>query len=102
MLEFEGGELRVGSTIAPDEADGSRFNFAFEQCSLTWRALKVPLPAKDVQRRAGDKFRKALASLSQLQEKLQELEKNAVDDVLRSAHSAVSSAKKPSTPASPS
>lgn len=65
-------------------------------------ALKVPLPAKDVQRRAGDKFRKALASLSQLQEKLQELEKNAVDDVLRSAHSAVSSAKKPSTPASPS
>ena len=22
----------------------SRFNFAFEQCSLTWRALKVPLP----------------------------------------------------------
>ena len=69
MLEFEGGELRVGSTIAPDEADGrwatstrtpmyspctyhvlavytyylltmdSRFNFAFEQCSSM---VKVP------------------------------------------------------------
>ena len=39
VLEFEGGELRVGSTIAPDEADGSRFNFAFEQCSSR---VKVP------------------------------------------------------------
>ena len=44
MLEFEGGELRVASTIAPDEVEGGRFNFAFEQCALTWRALTVPLP----------------------------------------------------------
>ena len=46
MLEFDGGELRVAATIAPDEAEGGRFNFASEQCSVTvtWRALKVPLP----------------------------------------------------------
>ena len=44
VLEFEGGELRVGSCIAPDDADGTRFNFAFSNCALTWRDVRVPLP----------------------------------------------------------
>ena len=44
VIEFEGGELRVGSTIAPDAADGTRFNFAFDKCSLTWKEFTVPLP----------------------------------------------------------
>ena len=46
VLEFDGGELRVGSTIAPDEADekGTRFDFAFRNCALTWRNVRVPLP----------------------------------------------------------
>ena len=44
VLDFDGGELRVGSTIAPDATDGTRFNFAFGDCSLTWRSLRVPLP----------------------------------------------------------
>ena len=45
IIEFEqGGELRVGSRIAPDETDGTRFDFAFEECSLTWRGFTVPLP----------------------------------------------------------
>ena len=26
------------------QADGSRFNFSFEQCTLQWRALTLPLP----------------------------------------------------------
>jgi glucosamine--fructose-6-phosphate aminotransferase (isomerizing) len=34
----------VGSTIAPDTALGSRFNFAFERCTVRWRGLTVPLP----------------------------------------------------------
>ena len=44
--QFEDAELTVGSTIAPDEdsADGSRFNFAFEKCTLRWRSFEVPLP----------------------------------------------------------
>ena len=44
IIEFEDGELRVGSSIAPDAADGTRFNFAFNACALTWRGLRVPLP----------------------------------------------------------
>jgi len=47
VIEFaSGGFLRVGSTIAPDpdDADGRRFNFAFEQCALRWRSIEVPLP----------------------------------------------------------
>merc|ERR1711924_65043 len=44
VLEFEGGELRVGSSIAPDDGDASRFNFAFSNCALTWRDVTVPLP----------------------------------------------------------
>ena len=46
VLEFEDAELTVGSTIAPDEdsEDGSRFNFAFEKCTLRWRSFEVPLP----------------------------------------------------------
>ena len=43
-LEFEGGALRVGSSISPDAGDGSRFNFAFSDCSLRWRSLELPLP----------------------------------------------------------
>ena len=43
-IEFEGGSLRVGSTIQPDDDLGARFNFAFEQCSVKWRSLTVPLP----------------------------------------------------------
>ena len=44
VLDFEDGELSVGSTISTDDADGARFNFAFENCSLRWRQFKVPLP----------------------------------------------------------
>ena len=45
VLEFEeGGELRVGSSIAADAADGSRFDFAFRGCSLRWKSLRLPLP----------------------------------------------------------
>ena len=43
-MQFEGAELRVGSTIAPDEVDGTRFNFAFSSCALTWRGVRLPLP----------------------------------------------------------
>ena len=45
VIEFEeGGELRVGSSIAPDPTDGARFNFVFSECTLRWRELRVPLP----------------------------------------------------------
>ena len=45
VIEFEeGGELRVGSSIAPDPTDGARFNFVFGECTLRWRDLRVPLP----------------------------------------------------------
>lgn len=44
VLTFEGGELRVGSSIAPDVADGHRFLFEFQACSLTCKSLRVPLP----------------------------------------------------------
>ena len=44
VIEFDGGALTVGSTIAPDTALGSRFNFAFERCTVRWRGLTVPLP----------------------------------------------------------
>jgi len=44
VIEFDGGELRVGSTIAADETDGSRFNFAFTDCSLTYKGVRIPLP----------------------------------------------------------
>ena len=46
-IEFDDGALTVGSTIAPDPdgaADGARFNFAFSECAVRWRALTVPLP----------------------------------------------------------
>merc|ERR1712151_916957 len=44
VIEFDGGALMVGSTIRPDATDSSRFNFAFDRCSITWRSLQVPLP----------------------------------------------------------
>ena len=48
VLEFEEGrgKLTVGSTIAPDESepDGTRFTFAFSECSLRWKSFEVPLP----------------------------------------------------------
>ena len=45
VIEFEeGGELRVGSSIAPDPTDGARFNFVFSECTLRWRESRVPLP----------------------------------------------------------
>ena len=45
VIEFEeGGELRVGLSIAPDPTDGARFNFVFSECTLRWRDLRVPLP----------------------------------------------------------
>ena len=44
VLTFEGGELRFGSSIAPDVVDGRRFLFELTSCSLTRRALTVPLP----------------------------------------------------------
>jgi len=45
VLEFEeGGELRVGSSIAPDAANGARFDFAFRGCALRWKSIEVPLP----------------------------------------------------------
>lgn len=33
------GEFRVGSTIAPDPAVGSRFNFQFDEGLLAWKGL---------------------------------------------------------------
>ena len=44
VILFVDGALTVGSSIAPDEADGSRFNFAFRDCSLRYKGLTVPLP----------------------------------------------------------
>lgn len=44
VIMFKGGELRVSSSIAPDEADGTRFNFAFSGCSLKWMSIRVPFP----------------------------------------------------------
>lgn len=44
VIEFDGGELRVGSSIVPDPTDGTRFNFAFGECTLRWREICVPLP----------------------------------------------------------
>jgi len=44
VLEFEDGELRVNSSIAPDSADGQRFQFAFESCSLRRKSFRIPLP----------------------------------------------------------
>jgi len=44
VIEFEGGFLKVGSTIKPDDKIGSRFNFEFERCSVKWRDWTVPLP----------------------------------------------------------
>lgn len=44
VIDFDGGQLSVDSSIAPDEADGSRFNFAFDACALRYRSLRVPLP----------------------------------------------------------
>ena len=47
VLAFEkGGELRVESSIAPDEddADGKRFVFSFSGCALRWKSVEVPLP----------------------------------------------------------
>ena len=48
VLEFEeggeSGELRVGSSIAPDEADGAKFDFQFDECALRYKSLTVPLP----------------------------------------------------------
>ena len=45
VIAFDGGALTVGSSIEPDpEGDGSRFNFAFEACSVRWRGVEVPLP----------------------------------------------------------
>ena len=35
MIEFEeGGELRVGLSIAPDRTDGAQFNFGFGESTL--------------------------------------------------------------------
>jgi hypothetical protein len=44
VLEFDDGELRVSSSIAPDASDSQRFQFAFEGCSLRRKSLRVPLP----------------------------------------------------------
>ncbi len=45
VIEFEGGgELRVGSSVAPDPTDGARFNFVFSDCTLRWGDFRVPLP----------------------------------------------------------
>ncbi|KAL3770738.1 hypothetical protein ACHAW5_001455 [Stephanodiscus triporus] len=44
VIEFDGGELRVGSSIVPDPTDGARFNFVFDECTLRWREISVPLP----------------------------------------------------------
>jgi hypothetical protein len=44
VIQFEGGALRVASTIAPDAEDGARFDFAFERCQVAWRGIQVPLP----------------------------------------------------------
>mmetsp|Transcript_3288 Transcript_3288/g.6478 ORF Transcript_3288/g.6478 Transcript_3288/m.6478 type:complete len:250 (-) Transcript_3288:260-1009(-) len=45
VIQFDDGALTVGSTISPDEdGDGSRFKFEFEECSVRWRGLTVPLP----------------------------------------------------------
>jgi hypothetical protein len=44
IIEFDGGELRVGSSIMPDPSDGTRFNFVFGECTLKWKELSVPLP----------------------------------------------------------
>lgn len=44
IIEFVGGELRVGSSIMPDPSDGTRFNFVFGECTFKWRELCLPLP----------------------------------------------------------
>mmetsp|Transcript_6761 Transcript_6761/g.16941 ORF Transcript_6761/g.16941 Transcript_6761/m.16941 type:complete len:263 (-) Transcript_6761:67-855(-) len=44
ILFEEDSYLRVGSSLAPDEADGKRFNFKFSSCSLKWKNFEVPLP----------------------------------------------------------
>lgn len=44
IIEFDGGELRVFSSIMPDPSDGTRFNFVFGECTLKWKELSVPLP----------------------------------------------------------
>ena len=44
LIEFEDGCLQVQSTFSPDEANGSRFNFAFDACAVRWRSFELPLP----------------------------------------------------------
>lgn len=44
IIQFHGGFLRVGSTVAPDAERGERFNFAFNSCSVRWRSIELPLP----------------------------------------------------------
>jgi hypothetical protein len=45
VIQFEGGALTVGSSVVPDDdSDGSRFNFAFSECSLRYKSVTVPLP----------------------------------------------------------
>ena len=44
VLEFDDGQLTVGSMITPDETNAAKFNFAFSGCLLRWRSYEVPLP----------------------------------------------------------
>jgi len=47
VIEFGvDGALAVGASIRPDDetADGSRFIFSFNECSVRWRGLQVQLP----------------------------------------------------------
>jgi len=44
IIEFDGGALIVNSLIESDAEEGSRFNFAFNSCSVRWRGIEVPLP----------------------------------------------------------
>merc|ERR1711924_248649 len=44
ILFEESSFLKVGSSLAPDDADGARFQFSFNSCALKWRFLELPLP----------------------------------------------------------